>query len=370
MKFEKFNRGQVNKRVLVAPLDWGLGHATRCIPIIYELLHLNLDVVIAADGKNKILLKKEFPNLQFLHLPGYNVHYSNTAFWLPLKLLVQIPKIFNRIYAEHRWLKKIIKQENISAVISDNRMGLYHNSIACIYITHQLTIKTRSRFSDELAQKIHYFFINKFNACWVPDSAAATNIAGQLSHPKKMPQSPVKYLGPLSRFEKKMVEQKYDLLIVLSGPEPQRTLFENLLLQQIKSYPDKVAMVKGLPQQDVADDFVFDTQNNIAVANHLSAAALNNAILQSAIVIARSGYTTVMDLIKLQQKALLVPTPGQTEQQYLADYLMEQQLFYSCPQQNFSLQEALQKLENFNFKKLEPDQYAYKKILQDFAEAL
>ena len=370
MKFEKINYGQVNKRVLVAPLDWGLGHATRCIPIIYELLNLNLDVVIAAEGKNKILLKKEFPQLQFLHLPGYNISYTNNAFWLPIKLLWQTPKIFNCIFAEQRWLKKVIKEENLSAVISDNRMGLHHNSIACIYITHQLSIKTGNRFTEWVTQQIHYAFINKFTACWVPDSAAATNLAGKLSHPKKLPHTPIKYLGPLSRFEKKNVAQKYDLLILLSGPEPQRTIFENLLLEQIKSYQGKVAMVKGLPQNDAEDNFVMDAQKNIAVANHLSTIALNNAILQSGIVIARSGYTTVMDLIKLQQRALLVATPGQTEQQYLADYLMKQHLFYACSQSNFSLQEALQKMKDFTFSNMVIDQYAYKEILQDFAASL
>jgi hypothetical protein len=202
MKFQKINRNTGSKRVLVAPLDWGLGHATRCIPIIYELLSLNMEVIIAAGGATKKLLEKEFPKLEFVYLRGYNVKYSNKKWLLPLTLLLQAPIIFTRIYQEKQWLKRAISTLQIDAVISDNRFGLYHSTTPCIYITHQLMIKTGNRFTEWLAKKIHYFFINKYTACWVPDNEHAPTLAGELSHPKTLPLVPVKYLGPLSRFEK------------------------------------------------------------------------------------------------------------------------------------------------------------------------
>ena len=370
MKFENINIGAKKKRVLVAPLDWGLGHATRCIPVIYALTNLNFEVIIAADGPTKNLLEKEFKNVVFTQIKGYNIRYSTNKFWLPLKLLLQFPKLLWVVFKENFWLDKTIAEYKIDAVISDNRLGLYSSKVPCIYITHQLQIKTGNSFTEWLAQKIHYFFINKYSACWVPDTAAENNLAGELSHPKKLPETPVKYLGPLSRFEKTTVEKKYDLLILLSGPEPQRTILENLLLQELKSFSGKVAMVKGLPKNSAEEEFIYDDENKITVANHLSATALNKAIQQSDIVICRSGYTSVMDLIKLQQKAILVATPGQTEQEYLAAYLMERKMFLSVPQSNFSLPTALQKACSFSFTNTFIYQAEYKKILQEFAQQL
>ncbi len=338
MEFEKININQGKRRVLVAPLDWGLGHATRCIPIIYVLISLNFEVVIAADGAIKNLLKKEFPDVVFTHLNGYKIHYSKQKFWLPVKLLSQFPKLLWRIYKEHQQLKAIISTHKIDIIISDNRLGLYSTVIPSIYITHQLKIKTGNAFSERLAQKIHYFFINKYTACWVPDNESENNLAGELSHPLKKPAIPVKYLGPLSRFEKIETFKKYDLLILLSGPEPQRSIFEKLLQEELKTFTGTVLLVRGLPEA-AENNSVADASNKISVVNHLAATDLNKVIQQAKLVICRSGYTTIMDLVKLQQKAVLVPTPGQTEQEYLAKYLMEKkiifcnaakQFFFSC----------------------------------------
>ena len=214
MKAENFNIPGNKSRILVAPLDWGLGHATRCIPVISALIKQHCTVIVAAEGQNKTLMQKEFPQLQFIELRGYRVRYSRKKFWLPVKLLWQLPKIMYRIYAENRWLKKAIKEYRVDGVISDNRMGLHNKQIPCVYITHQLTIKTGSLFTESLAQKIHYHYINKFKACWVPDAEGVVNLAGELSHPATLPKMPVKYLGSLSRFEKAAVENQYDLCII------------------------------------------------------------------------------------------------------------------------------------------------------------
>ncbi len=367
MSGEKFNISGHRPRILVAPLEWGLGHATRCVPIINELLYLNCEVLIAAEKEAEALLKKEFPQLHFLSLRGYRMKYSRKKLWLPLKLLVQFPKIIRSIYNEHRWLKRTVQEQSIDAVLSDNRFGLYHSAVPCIYITHQLTIETGNRFSKWLAQKLHYYFINKYAACWVPDAAGVVNLAGKLSHPIKMPAVPVEYLGPLSRFEKTGAEKKYELLVCLSGPEPQRTVFEELLLDELKGYTGNVLFIRGLPGN------VSVKQNDnaaVEIVNHLSAAELNIAIEQAELVISRSGYTTVMDLVKLQQKAILVPTPGQKEQEYLADILMQQKIFYCVQQKSFSLDKALKAATDFPFRYPGIEQDSYKKTVSVFIQAL
>jgi uncharacterized protein (TIGR00661 family) len=365
MKFENINTAPSKVRVLVAPLDWGLGHATRCIPIIYELLRLDFDVLIAAEGKTKKLLQNEFPGLVFLPLRGYEVWYSKNKSLLFFSLLTQLPKLFRCIYYEHKWLKKTIKENGIGMVISDNRLGMYNSIIPCIYITHQLKIKTGNRFTEQLAQKIHYFFINKYSACWVPDNKSENNLAGDLSHPKCLPKTPVKYLGPLSRFEKSIVDKKYDYLVLISGPEPQRTIFEDLMLEELKKISGKIILVRGLPGDEKT---LIQNNDKIEIHNHLSSVALNRAILQSGIVICRSGYTSIMDLIKLDQKAVLIPTPGQTEQEYLAAYLMQQKMFFSVSQNNFSLPAVLKEFADFAFTTIEIKQDHYKEVIKELVQ--
>ena len=357
----------LQQRVLVAPLDWGLGHATRCIPIIYELLAVGIEVIIAADGKAKKLLQNEFPELVFIDLRGYNVQYSSNRRWLPIKLMLQMPRVLLRIYKEHQWLKIAIKQYHLTAIISDNRLGLFNKTTTSVYITHQLKIKAGNAFATWLAQKIHYTFINKYSQCWVPDNVSEDNLAGTLSHPKKLPPIPVHYLGPLSRFIKTDVEKKYDCILLLSGPEPQRTIFENILLDELKSFSGKALLVRGLPGE--TNQCVCEN-TAVEIKNHLSAVELNQAILQSDVVICRSGYTSVMDLTKLHKKAILVATPGQTEQEYLAQYLQEQNVFLSLSQNKFSLQNALQLCNEFPFKNINLNQELYKERIRIFADEL
>lgn len=355
-------------KILIAPLDWGLGHATRSIPLIMSLLAEGCEVLIAADGHIQSLLQHEFPQATFLPLKGYSIQYTKQKRWLPLKILLQVPGILLSIYKEHQWLKKVVKSYSIDAVISDNRFGLYHPRIPSVYITHQLLIKTGNKLSESIARKFHYWFIKKYTQCWVPDFEGTDNIAGQLSHPAGIPTN-ILYIGCLSRFERnKAVETKYDLLILLSGPEPQRTIFEKLLLLQLQQFAGDVLLVRGQPRANETLLTQKSTTGKINIKNHLTAQELNLAIEQAKMVISRSGYTTVMDLIKLQKKAILVPTPGQTEQEYLAQHLMQQKLFYSVQQNNFLLKEALENAADFTFFFAEYDMEQYKKVIHQFVQ--
>jgi uncharacterized protein (TIGR00661 family) len=368
MNFSKINELSKNLKILVAPLDWGLGHASRCIPLIKELSANGFQVFVAADGTVKSLLQQEFPALTYISLPGYDIYYSRNRFWLPMTIALQIPKILICIYKEHQWLKKIVKEHGIDAVISDNRFGLYHSSVTCIYITHQLQIKTGSRFLEMLLRKIHYWVIKKFKECWVPDNEGEVNAAGKLSHPAHIPSN-VYYIGCISRFEiQQEVSKKYDLIVILSGPEPQRTAFEELLAGQLKDFKGAALFVRGLP--GTCSNSSFDNAKNIVVKNHCAAAELNAAIAQSKMIISRSGYTTVMDLIKLRQKAILVPTPGQTEQEYLARYLHGRKLFFTMPQKNFSLAAALSGSSAFPFSIPLMDMEQYKKHISRLVQSL
>ena len=319
------------KKVLIAPLDWGLGHATRCIPVVRAFLAAGADVVLAAEKHSAILLQAEFPQLQLLQLSGYEVSYSTNPRFFFLKMLQQSFKIRRAVKKEYRWLQKTVVENDIDIVISDNRFGLHTKNAHCIFITHQLFIATGNRFTEQVAQKINYRYINRFDECWIPDHEGAENLAGKLSHPAIMPAVPVKYIGPLSRFGKKNTEENVDVIAVLSGPEPQRTIFENILLKQMNVLGKNAVLVRGLPA--TTEELISPNK----VINHLPSDELNELMSSAKIIVARSGYSTLMDLAALQKKAILVPTPGQTEQEYLAAFAAEKKYAVIAGQEDFHL---------------------------------
>ncbi len=362
IKGKKINKPPHRPRVLVASLDWGLGHATRCIPIIKELESQGCEVILAASGSGFCLLKKEFSSTVILRVYGYKIYYSRNKNWLLFKLFIQVPKLISTIFREHHWLKKTVKKYKPDVVISDNRFGMYNKNIVSVYITHQLAIKGGTYFTNTIAGKIHNQFIKKYDQCWVPDFEKE-GLAGDLSHPGKL-QSNVKYIGPLSRFEKiSGLKKIYDVLVSISGPEPQRTLFENIIFDQLTSYHKKVLLVRGLPAEKKA---LISPNSLVEIINHLPGEELNKAFQQSDIIICRSGYTTIMDLIKIGKEAILVPTPGQKEQEYLAAYLMKKNFFFSVTQKDFSLEKAIIKASSFPFSVRQETMNDYKKVIAEF----
>lgn len=358
---------KINITILVAPLDWGLGHATRCIPTVKYLLQTGCKVIIAAEGAQEKLLKTEFPLLRFVHLPGYRVQYASDKRFFSVKIIAQLPKILLSIQKEKKWLKSFIATNNIDAVISDNRYGLYNNKVKSIFITHQLLVKAPFAMVEKILQFFNYKLIANFDECWVPDLQEKPNLAGELSHPGKFPAVKTVYLGGISRFEKiDSNDYTFDLLIVISGPEPQRTILEKNLLNQLKDFKGRAMVVRGLPH--LSETLL--SSEKIDIKNHLNAEELQKAFSESNMVISRSGYTTVMDICKLQKSAILIPTPGQTEQEYLAKHLEAQSWCLAASQDDFLLDEQLLKAQNFTFKLPEMEMEEYKIVLHQFVQSL
>ena len=354
-----------NITVLISPLDWGLGHATRCIPLINYFLKLHCIVIIAANGKQESLLKNEFPSLRFVALPDYNIQYPYYKRFFFLKIIFQIPKILKTIHLEYNWLKQFVANNKINIIVSDNRYGFSHKSIPSIFLTHQLTIKANNSIAEAILRKINYKYINRFSTCWIPDEAGIQNLAGKLSHPLVMPKIPVFYLGGLSRFNlHEKCPVSYKLLIVLSGPEPQRTLLEKKLLNQLKNFAEPVLFVRGLP----GSIDILPEQANFTFHNHLPAKQMEQAFEQSELIVSRSGYTTIMDLCKMQKKSVLIPTPGQTEQEYLAVHLQSQGFCLAANQEDFNLSEELKRAEKFDYRFRHFEMDKFQKVLDGFVE--
>ena len=348
---------KLKKRILVAPLDWGIGHASRCIPVINALIKEGYEVVIAADNRPLHLLKNEFPKLLAIRFAGVHISYSK---FLPMSIsmILQLPKLFYGIKKENNLLKHIINEYSIDAVISDNRYGLYTNNIPSIFITHQINIQ--SHILQKYIRKINYNLINKFSQCWILDDSK-NSLSGILSK-QKYQLTNSKYIGPLSRLEKFQSTIKYEFMGLISGPEPQRTILEKGLINAFLKRKEKSLIVLGKPELNFKK-----TKNNITIVSHMKATDLNKAMLQSRLIICRPGYSSIMDLAKLNKKAFFIPTPGQTEQEYLGKYFLNQRICYMQQQKNFDFELALKKNKNFSgFKDIVFNNVKWKQLFKIF----
>ena len=304
----------MKKQILIAPLNWGLGHATRSIPIINALISHDFEPIIASDGAALMLLRKEFPDLQSIKLPSYNVTYPKNGKYFKLKLIKDLPKLLNAIKTDKKAISSILKHHDISGIISDNRLGVRSKKVPSVLITHQLNVLSGN--TTWLSTKLHQKVIRKFDACWVPDVKGDVNLSGRLGHVKSF-EIPTKYIGPLSRFTKIDSEIKNDIMVLISGPEPQRTLLEEKLFLELKNYSGKVVFVKGIMEKEQT----IQVNENMTIYNFMTSTLLEKTINESALVISRSGYTTVMDLANLIRKLFLYLRQGNLNRNiWLKDY--------------------------------------------------
>lgn len=344
------------KRILVAPLDWGLGHATRCIPIIRELQKQGAEVILGAANMPLTLLRQEFPELEYVVFPGMNVAYPKK---IPMSLFMafKAPRFLKWVKEEEELVDSVVKSHNIDGIISDNRYGLHNTNVPSVLITHQLFIKA-SVLSFSL-KNLTRSYASRFSYCWVPDFKGNPNLSGDLSH-GKIALDNLRYVGPLSRFNANQIyrEPKYDLLAVLSGPEPSRTVLEQTLFKQLKNSDLKALIVRGLV--DAVDNKIEEWEG-IRRVNYLNTKELEREILNAKMVLCRSGYSSIMDLATLGKKAFFIPTKGQTEQEYLAKRLKKEGLAFYSSRANLNIEKQYKFALNYPGLKIQQE----KKQLED-----
>lgn len=334
------------KSLLIAPLDWGLGHTTRCVPVIRHIRDRGHRVIFAGNEGQRLFITKTFPDIETRHLDGYDVRYSSSQSAFLLTLLSQIPRLLGVIRKEREWLKQLAAAEKIDGIISDNRYGLYHPDIPSVIITHQLQIQTgMGSFADDLLRSQHYSFLNRFERVWVADMKGPVNLGGKLSHPASLPGN-TEYLGLLSQLEPVATqEESNEVLILLSGPEPQRSILSKQLWQQACAMEgQRFVFVEG--SDDAEGPATIPA--HIQYHKRLVQEELQPLMQRAGTVVCRSGYSTLMDLVALQKKAILIPTPGQTEQEYLARQLAERGIFLTSDQKGFELADMIAQASAFN----------------------
>lgn len=325
------------KTILICPLEWGLGHASRMIPVAAELIERGHKVLFASGTEHLNLIRSELPECELIVFSGFKPRYSK---YLPqyIWLLFKIPSLIYHIFSEHFRLKKIIKKHSIDIIISDNRFGLWNSEITSVYVTHmpRIPFPAGFRFLEPVGILIHRQIIKKYDWLFIPDMPTEPNLSGRLSHGLKLPDN-TRYVGILSRFSKNSIatnkqSDKSHNLIILSGPEPQKAMLKKKLTKIFKNKPTTTIMLGGAPDADIKKE----SAHNIIFYNHLPSQETFNLIINGKSIITRSGYSTIMDLVAIGCSALLIPTRGQPEQEYLAERLAKQGLFYSTEQRKLN----------------------------------
>jgi UDP-N-acetylglucosamine transferase subunit ALG13 len=353
------------KRILIAPLDWGLGHTTRCVPLIRRLISLQCEVVFAGNDTQQTFVHQLFPDQEFRYLKGYNVRYGKGKV-LPA-LLPQLPGLVKRISEEHDWLLQLCRREKIDGIISDNRYGLWHPSIPSVILTHQAQILSgMGRLADRMLLRLHRRLLSRFAATWVVDVEGPGNLGGRMSQ-VAADWTETSFIGWLTQFsEKGETDEAEYILVLLSGPEPQRTMLSDQLWAKALNQKQKVVFVEGKPdakRSNVPDHIVYYTQT---LGGELQA-----LIQHASYVICRSGYSTLMDLLFFKKPALLIPTPGQTEQEYLAKDLSDRGFFESLAQDELMANDLFERQTGFFFPvPMEDPHNRFREVLDEWLNRL
>mgnify|MGYP000011690009 FL=1 len=334
-----------NKRILFAIMGWGLGHATRCIPIIKSLMKEN-HVILASNGISTTLLKQEFSSLKCIDYPDYAIKYPKNKMMLIPLIALQLPSIILKLIKEHLQTQKVINDENIDLIISDSRYGVYSTGVPTYFIIHQLRFQLSGIFKtiEFLGEWFNIFMFRRYEQIIIPDIQSDQNLTGDLTHTGKISNRPkLHYLGVFCSVSKMNIKEDIDYLFSVSGPEIQRTLFEEIILDQISHIPGKKVVVLGKPD----DKRTYDNIENTEIYSHVNREKQNELLNRAKFVVCRSGYTTVMELVALNKPALMIPTPGQTEQEYLASHYRKTGLFFTANQNGLDLLAELNKIQNF-----------------------
>lgn len=332
-------------KVFFAALDWGLGHTTRSVPVLRNILNHNHQLFIGCTQRQEIIYRQNLSVVRYIRLGSTEPVLSNSGSQT-LAFLRYIPQFLRAIRKERRSLHKLHQIHNFNLVLSDNRYGIYIKGCKNILISHQLNLilPDRLKTTSWLVNRIIHRWINRFDTCIVPDYKSSLNLTSKLSQIFKGCKPEIIHTGPLSMMSS-IIPQKTEIpevLIILSGPEKQRSVFEQKIINQLdqNDFNCRTLVIRGLPgsSRDENDSF----------RNHAPSAQLKYLIQHVPYIICRSGYSTIMDLVTLNKTAYLVPTPGQSEQEYLARHLKTSGWFLSGQQKDFNLQLAVEQLRIFN----------------------
>ena len=320
--------------------SWGLGHSTRSLPIIRKLISENNNVMIISHGRSLELLKKELgEDAQYTDIPDYPMLLSENARQFMAKSMIYWPVFIKKIESGLIQLSKLTKAKKYDLIISDARYDMYSKKIPSFFISHQMRIMNplRIKMFESGSELFNLFFFKRFSGVIVPDYKE-DSLSGDLSHNlRRIDEDKIHYIGILSDFKKIKTKKDIDYLISISGPEPQRSILEEKLAAQAQDLNGNVVMTLGRTEKHSKIK-----KKNITTYTFLTKEKREELLNRAKLVISRSGYSTIMDLGVIGTKALLTPTPGQIEQEYLAGYHNKIDTFFSVDQSKINLAEHIE----------------------------
>ena len=353
-------------KVLYGICSWGLGHATRSLPVIRRLIKEGADITIISHGNSLEFLRKELrgEEIRFFDIKDYPIPVSETKGAFIAKSIMYWPKFMRRMNRGIKFVAKLSEREKFDVIISDGRYDIYSRRIPSFLITHQVRILNpfKLRIFEFGSEIFNLFFLKRFVKFLIPDYENSDNLSGKLSHDLRLiKRNQLSYIGVLSDFRKRDLRKDIDLLVSLSGPEPQRGILERILMSQIKNLDGRIVFTLGRPDKDI-----FRREKNIEIYSIVSKEKREELMNRAKMIVARSGYSTIMDLAIVKTKALLIPTPGQVEQEYLAKYHLRKRSFYCVEQSEIDLPRDLEIAKDFTGIKRECDvEKSVEKIMEE-----
>lgn len=326
-------------RILYAVGSWGLGHATRSLPLITSLLDTNASLTIVSTGRALAVLRGELQDrCEFLDWPDVPHTVGRTAWGFYLKTAAAIPRYLAVVRREQQWTAQLLRARHFDRIVSDNRYGIQHPDVPSFHVVHGLRFIAPGRVHliERRLETVNYRWLGHLRQVIVPDTQE-DQLSGDLAHSLEVfPQRVITYAGILSRLRRRAVSEDLDLFVTLSGPEPQRSMLERLILQQLPSVRGRIVVTLGKP-----DAAAHTRVGSADVYGYLDRSGQEEMMNRARLVLCRSGYSTIMDLAELQRRAVLIPTPGQTEQMYLARYHQARGTAFAVDQRRLDLRAAL-----------------------------
>lgn len=317
-------------KIIYGVCSWGLGHATRSLPVIRKLIEEDNELTIISNDRSLELLKKELgEEIDYFDIQDYPMLLSENSRQFMAKSIVYWPSFIARMESGLQSLKKILENKKYDRIISDGRYDIYSRKIPSFFISHQMRIMNplRIKMFERGSEIFNLFFFKRFAGVIVPDYKE-DSLSGELSHNLgRIDENKLHYVGALSDFKKKNAKKDIDYLISISGPEPQRTMLEEIILKQVEGLDGNIVITLGK-----SENFEKFVNKNVETRSFLTKEEREDYLNRAELIVSRSGYSTIMDLAVIGKKALMIPTPGQIEQEYLGYYHNNMGTFYSVNQ--------------------------------------
>jgi hypothetical protein len=323
-------------RIVFGICAWGLGHATRTLPIIRKAIKEGHNVSVVSSGRALSMLRQELGDgPDFFKLEDYQPPGTLNSSMMVLGSILRFPEYVRAIRCEHDFVKRFIWDRKVDVIFSDNRYGFYSRNVPSYFMGHQLRILNPlgNGILENGTEIYNKFFLYRYAGVLVPDFEE-DGLTGRLAHDLSIiDERRLNYVGPLSEFHYRPTTEDVDVFVSISGPEPQRSSFERLVSKQLEDFSGKVVTTLGKPEDN------GDSRSN--QKSYLSRNDREELLNRSRIVIARSGYSTLMDLYSIRKRGFLIPTPGQIEQEYLAKYHMSRRTYYCVSERDLDIPRQL-----------------------------